>query len=153
MCAKKSHNFMSSTKQQHHLTTSTKAFYVHQCKLLKNYSNRGTLNMTCCMITENDKRSRTESKHDKVLFNNRKLTILSKKYSDIWYQTGCNKCMLLGRWCSLKVVHECVHSVSFQPHWSRSQLENICLRLSCWSEAVKWMKQKNYVYQTKSTAT
>ena len=105
------------------------------------------------MITENDKRSRTESKHDKVLFNNRKLTILSKKYSDIWYQTGCNKCMLLGRWCSLKVVHECVNSVSFQPHWSRSQLENICLRLSCWSEAVKWMKQKNYVYQTKSTAT
>ena len=35
------------------------------------------------MITENDKRSRTESKHDKVLLNNRKLTILSKKYSDI----------------------------------------------------------------------
>lgn len=61
------------------------------------------------MITENDKRSRTESKHDKVLFNNRKLTILSKKYSDIWYQTGCNKCMLLGHWCSLKVVHECVN--------------------------------------------
>ena len=105
------------------------------------------------MITENDKRSRTESKHDKVLFNNRKLTILSKKYSDIWYQTGCNKCMLLGHWCSLKVAHECVNSNSFQPHWSRSQLENICLRLSCWSEAVKWMKQKNYVYQTKSTAT